>query len=162
MLVPDYFLIDFIFFIVVLLTNLLMIGVMICRIKNWEKAQEIIGIFVILHGIPAGYVLISNIIAGRYWWTIVIPLIFIAFVILDLLLEYIEIVDYDFRENKKILIPFLILYYAAFISMLPYIFYTIDSFYSTLILSIYILQFIISILGMEEQRTIEVTEEYEY
>lgn len=56
---------------------------------------------------------------GREWWTYVLPSIFIAFLVLEIVLDY--ILKIEFRTTP-LLGPYLLLYYAAIFGMIGYSF----------------------------------------
>jgi hypothetical protein len=100
------------------LFNLIMVGIFYARTQGAQHPQ----IFALVW---AGFILllavagISNLLAGREWWSYVLPLIMIIFLALELVLDY--ILQLDFR-NTALLTPYLILYYLAILGMIGYAF----------------------------------------
>ena len=68
-----------------------------CRAKGLEKPEYISGLITIGFIIPLSFVTVFNIIMKRQWWTIVLPVIVICFLIVELVLDY--ILKLDFRNT---------------------------------------------------------------
>jgi hypothetical protein len=115
----DYHIIDFAVFIIANLVNLLLIGILLSRSKGLERAEYVLGLIVVAMILPVGIIVILNILGKREFWTIVLPLILLSFLVIELLFDY--ILKLDFRKTK-LLGPYLLVYYLALMAMIGYSF----------------------------------------
>jgi hypothetical protein len=115
----DYRIIDIAIFIIANLVNLLLIGIFLSRPKGLKKVEHVLGLFVVAMILPVGVAIILNFLGKREWWTIVLPLIFIVFLKVELLFDY--ILTWNFRKTRW-LWPYLLLYYTASMAMIGYSF----------------------------------------
>jgi hypothetical protein len=111
--------IDLVVFICANLFNLFIICIMLSRPFGLERLERVVGILNILLLIPLTIAVILNLIAGRAWWTYVLPLVMIAFLILELMLDY--VLQIPFRETR-LLWPYLALFYLSAWMMIGYTF----------------------------------------
>jgi hypothetical protein len=112
--------IDLLVITVANLFNLIMVGIFYLRKKNGNHPQYaayVWALFTIILFIAS----VLNLRAKLNWWFIVLPLIFAAFLVLELLLDY--ILKINFRSTG-LLAPYLILYYASILGMIGYAFLT--------------------------------------
>jgi hypothetical protein len=100
--------------------NLIMVGIFYARTRGalHPLIFGLVWAVLILLLAAAG---ISNLRAGRVWWSYVLPLIMVIFLALELVLDY--FLQYDFRSTS-LLTPYLILYYLAILGMIGYGFQT--------------------------------------
>ncbi|MHA1385358.1 MAG: hypothetical protein ACTSR3_16520 [Candidatus Helarchaeota archaeon] len=131
--------------------NLTMILIWICKIKNWEKTEYALGIIILFLGFPTGYVTFQNIINNRFWWTIVIPLVFIAYLIIELLLDYIKILEYDFRENNSILAIYLVIWMTSKTLFIIYILLLLEFYYGIILFWVYVIELIFVFIAKKKQ-----------
>ena len=100
------------------LFNLIMVGVFYLRTRD------------VYHSLVTGYIwagliillavgAIINLQAKRGLWFSALPLLFVGFLIVELVLDY--ILQLDFRSTG-LLIPYLILYYLSILGMIGYAF----------------------------------------
>lgn len=115
----DFRIIDIGIFVIANLINLLLISIFLSRPKGLKKVEHVLGLFVVAMILPAGVVVILNILGKREWWTIVLPLILILFLKIELLFDY--ILKLNFRKTRLIW-PYLLLYYLAMMAMIGYSF----------------------------------------
>lgn len=115
----DYHIIDFAVFIIANLVNLLLIGIFLSRPKGLKRIEYVLGLIVVDMILPVGIIVILNILGKREFWTIVLPLIFLSFLVIELLFDY--ILKLDFRKTK-LLGPYLLVYYLALMAMIGYSF----------------------------------------
>ncbi|MFW9828608.1 MAG: hypothetical protein ACFFEY_13535 [Candidatus Thorarchaeota archaeon] len=111
-----YFGLDLIIFFIINLANIIISLIFISRVKRPEL-EHILGIFFISNGIPILIILIINIFYQRDWWFWLFPLIYLLFICYEFIFDYIKKVEFRNPINKKILIPYLILYYVSIILM---------------------------------------------
>ncbi len=110
---------DLIVFSLANLMNLIMVAIFLSRAGGNSDHAIIIGwVWVIFILILTG-VVVLNIKNVREWWTYVLPSIFIAFLVLEVVLDY--ILKIEFRTTR-LLGPYLLLYYAAIFGMIGYSF----------------------------------------
>jgi hypothetical protein len=102
------------------LFNIIMVVVFYLRTRNVNHPKAfgyVWTVFVII--LVAASIL--NIRSKLSWWSIALPLIFAAFLILELILDY--LLQIDFR-NTSLLAPYLLLYYVSILGMIGYSFLT--------------------------------------
>lgn len=115
-------LVDSIVLILANLANLLMVGIFLLRTFGRERAAKIyLGVPLLVLGIPIASVVLVNLYLGRAWWAVLLPLGLVAFLCVELVLDY--LVDLDFRRTWLIG-PYLGLYYVGFMMMIGYSFLT--------------------------------------
>ena len=110
---------DIIVFSVANLMNLIMVGIFISRSRGNSDHAIIIGWVWVVFILALTGVVVSNIRNGREGWTYVLPCILIAFLSLEIVLDY--ILKIEFRTTR-LLGPYLLLYYAAIFGMIGYTF----------------------------------------
>ena len=96
-----------------------MIGIFLGRCKKLDKLEFILGIIIVLTIFPVGFIMILNFTGSREWWTFVLPIPLLLFLIVELIFDY--ILKLDFR-NTKLLWPYLVLYYLGLWGMIGYSF----------------------------------------
>jgi len=131
----DFRIIDTAIFIIANLVNLLLVGIFLSRPKGFKRVEYVLGLIVVAMILPVGIVLILNIQGKREWWTIVLPLILLSFLLIELFFDY--ILRFDFRKTK-LLGLYLLVYYLALMAMIGYSF-LIGKPYGFITLSIYFL-----------------------
>jgi len=110
---------DLIVFSLANLMNLIMVAIFLLRAGGSSDHVIIIGwVWVIFILVLTG-VVVSNIRNGREGWTYVLPCILIAFLALEIVLDYILKVEF---RTTRLLGPYLLLYYAAIFGMIGYSF----------------------------------------
>ena len=115
----NYRTVDLIVFLCANLFNLFITGIMLSRPFGLVKLEIILGIINILLIIPLSLAVVLNILGAREWWTYVLPLILIMFLIVELLLDY--VLQIPFRETR-LLWPYLALFYLSAWMMIGYSF----------------------------------------
>ena len=111
--------VDLVVFISANLFNLFIICIMLSRPFGLEHLEKMVGIINLLLVIPLTAAVILNFTSGRDWWSFVLPLVMIAFLILELLLDY--VLQIPFRETR-LLWPYLALFYLSAWMMIGYTF----------------------------------------
>ena len=105
-------LVDLLLVSVVNTTNVLTFFIFLSRVK-WPNTEMKLGIATILMAIPATAVAFLNKAASREWVYWVMPLIFLAWAILALVVDVIRKEEFRQPRNTKILVPFLLLFYIS-------------------------------------------------
>jgi len=101
------------------LFNLLILGIMLSRPKGWRRLEQTLGIVTLSLAIPLSLAVLYNLIAGREWWTVILPGLFISFILIEGLLDY--VLKYPFRQSRW-LGPYLLLFYLSQWGMIGYAF----------------------------------------
>ena len=127
--------VDWVVFISANLFNLFIICIMLSRPFGLEGFEKVIGILNILLVIPLTVAVILNFASGRDWLSFMLPLVMIAFLILELLLDY--VLRIPFRETS-LLWPYLALFYLSAWMMIGYTF-LVDKTYGFITLITYFL-----------------------
>jgi hypothetical protein len=127
--------IDTAIFIIANLVNLLLVGIFLSRPNGLKRVEYILGLIVVAMLLPVGIAVMLNILGKREWWTIVLPLILLSFLVIELLFDY--ILKLDFRKTK-LLGAYLLVYYLALMAMIGYSF-LIGKLYGFITLSTYFL-----------------------
>ncbi len=112
---------DLIISIIAIIINIFMTLLFLARAAKRTRDEYIIGVILILLAIPISTISLINFISGREWWTYILPLPMVIFLIIELFFDYIY--ELQFRENR-LLIPFLIFYYAGLFGLIGYSFLT--------------------------------------
>ena len=115
----NYRTVDLVVFLCANLFNLLITGIMLSRPFGLARLENILGIIDLLLIIPLGVAVVLNFLGGREWWSYVLPLVLIVFLIVELLLDY--VLQIPFRETR-LLWPYLALFYLSAWLMIGYTF----------------------------------------
>ena len=127
--------IDLALFLVANLVNLLIIGIMLSRPFGLKRLERILGLGAVACALPAATAVMLNAAGGREWWAVVLPALLVAYLILELVLDY--ILKLDFR-NTRLLWPYLLVYYMAVNAMIGYTF-LVNETYGFVTLATYLL-----------------------
>jgi len=100
------------------LMNIIMVLIFLARAMGMARIN-IIGVIWVAFIVVLSIVVFLNVGGRREWWTIVLPSLLIAFLILEIILDY--ILQIDFRSTR-LLGPYLLLYYLALFGMIGYSF----------------------------------------
>lgn len=93
------------------INNLLLILIFICRLMNKPGIEYRLGVIYMLSIFPLSYLLIIALVSeftGIYYFQVSLMIVFI---IVEFLLDY--LLKKDFRSDKKYIIPYVTLFYAA-------------------------------------------------
>ena len=115
----NYRTVDLIVFLCTNLFNLLITGIMLSRPFGLARLENILGITNLLLILPFSLAVILNFLGGREWWSYVLPVVIIVFLIVELLLDY--VLQIPFRETR-LLWPYLALFYLSAWMMIGYTF----------------------------------------
>lgn len=115
----DYGPFDVALVVITNLFNLAVAGIMASRVGRWKRLERALGWLSNALALPVGIALILNILGRREWWAIVLPGLFLAFLLIELILDY--ILKLEFRRTR-LLGPYLLLFYAAQMGMIGYAF----------------------------------------
>lgn len=120
--------------------NVFMIGIFLSRPLGLKTLERALGLIQIALIVPIAIVVIANLRAGREWWTVALPVLLIAFLLLELMLDY--VLKIDFRRTR-LLGPYLGLYYLSLMGMIGYSF-GVGKPYGAVTLATYLLQLLAS------------------
>jgi len=115
----DPHIVDVAVFVIANLVNLLMVGIFLSRPKGLKRVESVLGIVQITFILPLGAAIVINASQGREWWFMVLPSLLVAFLVVELLLDY--VLKLAFRTTR-LLGPYLLLYYLALMGMIGYTF----------------------------------------
>lgn len=101
------------------LYNLILVGIFLSRPYGMQRLERFLGLIGIALGLPLAIALVINWRAGREWWFWFLPALLLAFILAELILDY--ILQIEFRQTR-LLGPYLLLYYAALMGMIGYAF----------------------------------------
>lgn len=98
------------FFVLGIINNIFLISIfLLVKFSDMSKLRWL-GFSYILLALPAAYGVVAAIVQGKPYQYIVFLVIYIAFLILEGVYEY--ILKLQFRKNWKLLVPYLILYWS--------------------------------------------------
>ena len=109
--------IDLVVFIIANVMNLLLTIMFLFRAVGKPKVGSVFGWVAVALAVPLGVVVVLNLLGKRDWAFWVLPLVTIAFCLLELLLD--GILKVDFRHNR-LLGPYLLIYYLGLMAMIGY------------------------------------------
>jgi hypothetical protein len=115
----NYRTVDLVVFLCANLFNFYITGIMLSRPFGLARLENILGILDLLLIIPLSIAVVLNFLGGREWWSYILPLVLIVFLIVELLLDY--VLQLPFRETR-LLWPYLILFYFSAWMMIGYSF----------------------------------------
>lgn len=111
--------IDSVLFLIVNLYNGLLIGIFLSRPFGLARLETILGLISIALAVPLAVAALMNLRTGREWWTFVLPMLLVLFLILELCLDY--LFQINFRETWM-LGPYLLIFYVSLMGMIGYTF----------------------------------------
>ncbi len=107
---------DWLILVVAITSNVLTILVFASRPRHPARAKAF-GLGFIALAVPAAVIIVTFVEEGRPWGYFIPPALFITFVILVLLLDYILRIEFRSPPRYNIMGPFLLLYYIAQMGM---------------------------------------------
>ena len=127
-----------------LLFNLLLISVFILRKYQHWAIIKVIGILLTLLGIPAIIVIILLIVQDgeKNIQTIIFLCFFLAYLIIEALFDL--ILKLEWRQNWKLMIPYLIFYYAANYSVVGMVWHR-NNIWGPIIAALAVIQIVVNI-----------------
>ncbi len=121
----DPHIIDVTVFVIANLVNLLMVGIFVSRPQGLKRVEYVLGIVQITFILPLGAAVVINALQRRAWWFVILPALLVAFLIVELLLDY--VLKLEFRTTR-LLGPYLLLYYLSLMGMIGYAFLVGDAY----------------------------------
>ena len=114
-----YRIVDLAIFLIANLVNLLLIAFFLVRAQGSVRAAHRVGTVVVALALPVAAASALNALWGREWWTVVLPLLYVLYCGIELLLDY--ILKREFR-NTRLLGPYLAVYYLGLLGLMGYCF----------------------------------------
>jgi hypothetical protein len=111
--------VDLAFFVIANLVNLLMVVLFLARVKGFAQLESALGLVVVFMIIPLGLGIAGNVVHEREWWSVVLPLCLVLFLIVELLFDY--ILRLNFRQTSLVW-PYIAVYYLGLMAMIGYAF----------------------------------------
>ncbi len=136
MVTTEYRPADLTIFLIANIVNVFMIGIFLSRPFGLKGLEHTLGAIQIALVVPTAIAVAANLRAGREWWTVALPALLIAFLLVELVLDYVLKVDF---RHTRLLGPYLGLYYLALMGMIGYSF-AIGKRYGAVTLATYFLQ----------------------
>jgi hypothetical protein len=124
------------------LMNIVMVAVFLLRTMMVGHLQ-VVGLLWTALVILLAAVIVLNLREKREWWTVVLPLFFVVFLFIEVVLDY--ILEIDFR-GTFLLGPYLLLYYVSIMGMIGYSFLT-EKKYGFITLTTYFLSQIVAVFS---------------
>lgn len=115
----NYRSVDLVVFGLANLMNIIMVIIFLSRARGLSRVEHVLGLVWAAFVIALTFIVVLNIKGRREWWTIALPSLLIAFLLLELVLDY--ILRLDFR-NTRLLGPYLLIYYLSLMGMIGYSF----------------------------------------
>jgi hypothetical protein len=106
-------------FLIINLFNLLTTVILLARMRGMAQLEYNLGLINLAMIVPVGAIIILNFMNQRKWWTTVLPLLFLVFLVLELVFDY--ILKLNFRETQ-LLWPYLMLFYVSQFAMIGFSF----------------------------------------
>jgi hypothetical protein len=115
----DCHLVDIALFVIANVFNLVVAGIFLSRAQRWKRVEDTLGWISVALALPVGIALVLNILGGREWWASVLPGLLLAFLIVEIILDYILKLAFP---RTRLLGPYLLLFYLAQMGMVGYAF----------------------------------------
>ena len=104
--------------VVVNAVNLLQAAGFISRIRTRSMAiNHILGYVMIALAIPAAVALVAFLLAGAGWLYWLGPAVYLAFVAIEVMVDYVRPVEFRSPQRPEILVPYLLLFFGAILLM---------------------------------------------
>jgi len=111
--------IDLAVFVIANLINLLIAAMFLARARRLSHVENFVGLVTVAMAIPLAAAVVMNLLSKRNWPFWILPLIMIAYCILEFILDYILKVDF---RHSSLLVPYLISFYLGLFAMIGYTF----------------------------------------
>ena len=110
---------NLVLFLIINLFNLLTAVILLARTRGMAQLEYKLGLINVAMIVPVGAIIILNYMNQREWWMTILPLFFLAFLVLELVLDY--VLKLNFRETQ-LLWPYLTLFYISQFVMIGFSF----------------------------------------
>jgi hypothetical protein len=84
----DYRIVDLGLALIANLVMILIIGIMLSRPFGLKRLERYLGLVSVACALPVALAVVLNALGGREWWTIVLPALLVAFLVLELILYF--------------------------------------------------------------------------
>jgi len=109
-------------FVIANIINVLLVVMLMARARAMTRetrVEYVIGLAVVAMALPLAAAVVVNVIGRREWWSWALPLVTIAYLILEFVLDHALKVDF---RHSGLLTPYLILFYLGQFAMIGYSF----------------------------------------
>ena len=105
--------------VVVNAVNLLQTVGFISRVRTGGSMaiNHILGYVIIALAVPAAVALVAFLLAGAGWLYWAGPAVYLAFVVFEVIVDYVRPVEFRSPMRKSILVPYLVLFFGAILLM---------------------------------------------
>ena len=114
----DYYVVDRAMVALAVAVNLLVAAMFLGRAREARRAN-LAGWVAAALAVPVGAIAIWNLVARRPWWMVVLPGLYVAYAVVELVLD--GILKVDFRRSR-LLAPYLVTYYVGLLGLVGYAF----------------------------------------
>jgi hypothetical protein len=121
------------------LTNLFVATIFLARLRGMQRIEYCLGLAAVAMIVPLAIAVGANLLGKREWWTFVLPLLLVVYLLVELLLDY--ILKIPFRDTALIW-PYIVLFYAGLMAMIGYSF-LVSRFCGLVTLATYFIQLVI-------------------
>ena len=101
--------------------NVLIVAIFLSRAGRKEDLEYYLGLAMVTLALPVLFIAVRNASTGREWWTAVLPILMVAFLCLELALDYVFKIKF---RNTVYLWPYLVMFYLALMGLIGYAFLT--------------------------------------
>jgi hypothetical protein len=113
--------------------------------KQWENIS---GLVLIVSAIPIFTIALLNYFSGREWWTYILPIPMVLFLIIELFFDYIY--GLNFRKSK-LLIVYLFFYYTGLAGLIGYTF-LVNRIMGYILLAVYFIHQIMAVYAHRKNK----------
>ena len=99
--------------------NLLLVVMFAARGRRNEKVERVSGLVIVVLGLPLAAASVLNALGRRSAWTWGLPLLMVAFCVVEFIVDYAKKIDFRSGRAMK---PYLMLFYLALMAMIGYSF----------------------------------------
>lgn len=110
---------DVVMVAVAVLVNGLLTVLFLARAARRERLEHWLGLSIVVLALPALAAAVFNAAAGRPWWSLIMPGLFVVYGVLEWLLDYVWKIPF---RRTSLLGPYLLLFYAALFALIGYTF----------------------------------------
>ena len=104
--------------VVVNAVNLLQAAGFVSRVRTGShRINRILGLVMIALAIPAAVALVAFLLAGAGWLYWLGPAVYIVFIAVEIVVDYVRPVEFRFPQRAEILVPYLLLFFGAILLM---------------------------------------------
>jgi hypothetical protein len=99
--------------------NLLLVVMFVARGRRAERVERTVGLVIVAMAVPLAAASVLSALGRRAWWTWALPLLMVAFCLVEFVVDYAPKVEF---RNRRAMKPYLILFYLALFGLIGYSF----------------------------------------